>query len=216
MITPEMNFRKNIQLSASDLNEAEKLAETVNEELSCLVREAYDEDSTVQYEQLENGNYQYHISNDSFTGMIELVTGWDMQQKEGENIKFMALNSSGAGGSRYFKDSKKTLEALPDYGYYGGMLSGAILGFAICMLYAIQTEVMDATFYAVFTIIAGWLGSMAGKFIGNRLYDKKYDSVTSRAMENKEFLGSAARWLSLTGEVEKLLDKVKKEDSEAA
>jgi uncharacterized membrane protein YeaQ/YmgE (transglycosylase-associated protein family) len=213
MIRPEMSFRKNIQLSIVDLDKAKDFAERANEKVGKLVDQVFGpSDLNVTYQQEANGNYQYRMENETFSGFFELVVGWDMQMSGKISTKFMALNSSGDAGNKGYKKSKKTLEALPDYGYYGGMLTGAIAGFTASMLYAMETESLDATSYAVFTIIIGWIGSMVGKFIAGKVYNKRFDSVNVKAMEDQAFLRSASKWLTFDNEVNDLMDWLLQED----
>ena len=217
MIRPEMDFRKNIQLSITDLDEARDFAEKANKQIGSLAKSYFQSPQfDLVAEKLPNGNFLYKVNSLSFAASFELVVGWDMQLHGNKNVKFMALNFSGDGYNKGYRISKKTLEKMPDYGYYGGMFAGGALGFAASMIYAVYTEALDATFYAVVMIIMGWLGSIVGKFIAGKVYNKRFDTVHVRAMDDNDFVQCAAKWLSFQEEIIELMKRLLAEDKAAA
>ena len=150
MIRPEMDFRKNIQLSITDLDQARTFAEEANNRITQLAKQTFvDKKFNLDFQKKDNGNFGSYIEAGKFKSDCELVVGWDMQLHNGENVKFMALNFSGEAYNEGYRNSKKTLDKLSDYGYYGGMFAGGAIGFAASMIYAVYTEALDATFYAV-------------------------------------------------------------------
>lgn len=213
MISPQMDFRKNIQLSISDLNEAKNFAHSVNTRISQVIQETFPSQqfNSSCYE-LENGNIVHKIENSAFEGTFEIVVGWDQKNIDGQNRKFMALNTSGKGENRSFKEKEPSIQKLPDKGYYGGALIGGGIGFAVCMLYAMETDDFNMILFFVVILVSGWIGLKIGSIIGNNLLDKAYDNAQAEAMGNQEFLQSAGPWLAFTEKIEALMDQVHAED----
>ena len=208
-----MTFRKNIQLSISDLDEAKMFANKTNERFKSVVSETFPQESfSVDFHKQENGNLVYNISNDSFTGKFEIVVGWDQKNIDGQNLKFMALNTSGSGENASFKSKETAIQKLPDKGYYGGAIAGGALGFGICMAYAVSSDDFNVILFFIFILVTGWIGLKIGSVIGNQMQDKAYDKAQAEAMSDQLFLQSAGPWLAFTDKIEKLMDQVLAED----
>ena len=213
MISHQMNFRKNIQLSISDLEKAKSFALSVNDRFNSTINQTFPEDNfEVDFEELENGNFVYEISNNSFVGKFEIVVGWDQKNIDGKNVKFMALNTSGKGESKAFKEKEEAITKLPDKGYYGGALAGGGIGFGVCMWYATSSDDFNVILFFIFIIVTGWIGLKVGSIMGNSMQDKAYDKAQAEAMNDQLFLQSAGPWLAFSDKVVEIMDQVLEED----
>lgn len=213
MISHKMHFRKNIPLSISDLNEAKEFAVSVNDRFKKLIAEIFPDSSfKVDFNELGNGNLVYDISNDSFEGKFEIVVGWDQKNVDGQNMKFMALNTSGNGENAAFKRKEPAIQKLPDKGFYGGALAGGAIGFGICMWYAMESDDFNMILFFITMIVTGWIGLKIGSIVGNKMLDKAYDKAQEEAMSDQKFLQSAGPWLAFSDRVNELMDQVLAED----
>ena len=216
MISHQMSFRKNIQLSITDLNEAKAFASKVNERFKLAVNNAFPQTNfSLNFEEMENGNFVYTVSNDSFIGKFEIVVGWDQKNINGKNVKFMALNTSGCGENIAFKNKELSIQKLPDKGYYGGALAGGGIGFGICMWYASESDDFNIILFFIFMIVTGWIGLKIGSILGTRMQDNAYDKAQTEAMNDQLFLQSAGPWLAFSEKVEEIMDLVLEEDQNA-
>jgi len=208
-----MTFRNNIQLNVDDLGAAKAFAAKANEKFSSLISETFPlSNFKVTFNELKNGNMSYEITNDAFTGLFEIVVGWDQKNIDGENRKFMALNTCGKGENSAFKRREPAIQKMPDYGYYGGAVTGGMLGFALCMWYAMQSDDFNMILFFIVMIVTGWIGLKIGSVIGNNLQDKAYDKAQTEAMSDQLFLQSAGPWLAFTDRVDKLMQILAAED----
>ena len=213
MISPQMTFRKNIQLPITDLEEAKRFARTTNEKFLAIVKESFPESLfSTYYEEKENGNLVHSVANDSFEGVFEVVVGWDQKNIDGQNVKFMALNTSGRGESISFMHKEQSIRKLPDKGYYGGALAGGLLGFIVSMLYAYESDDINLLMFFVVMIVTGWIGMMTGSVLGNKMLDKLYDKAQAEAMNDQLFLQSSGPWLSFTEKIENKMDEILEAD----
>jgi hypothetical protein len=213
MITPDMSFLKSIQLSVSDLDEAKLFGEGVSVKIKDAMNQSFpDGDVDCESSVTADGTYLYSMGNASLKGRTKLVVGWDMKNINGENIRFMAINYSGKAGHQSFLASKETIEKLPNYGYFGGMLLGALVTFAACMVYAYYTEALDVFFFAILILLGGWLSSKVGEKVGEFVFDKRFDTATASAMGDQLYLKSAAQSLAFNQAVTSILDGALEED----
>lgn len=209
MISPQMLFRKNIQLSISELKQAKAFAHQVNECFVEIVKDSFPEELfNISFKKLENGNLVHTVSNEAFEGVFEIVVGWDQKNIDGQIQKFMALNTSGKGESRSFKTREPSIQKLPDKGYYGGALSGGLIGFAICMWYAYESDDINMIMFFIVMLVTGWLGMKIGSILGSYLQNKAYDKAQSQAMSNELFLKSSGPWLAFSEKVNLKLDEI--------
>ncbi len=217
MISHQMNFRKNIQLSINDLNGAKAFALEVNERFKKAVNESFPTETfRIHFSERKNGNLVYEIKNESFDGIFEIVVGWDQKNIDGKNVKFMALNTSGRGESTSFLDKEESIRKLPDKGFYGGALAGGGIGFGICMWYASESDDFNIILFFIFMIVTGWIGLKAGSIIGNKMQDKAYDKAQMEAMNDQLFLQSAGPWLAFSDKIVEIMDQVLTEDQSNA
>ena len=213
MISHQMAFRKNIQLSFTDLEEAKSFANKVNERILYLIKETFPASLfKSSFEELKNGNLLHKIENDSFIGTFEVVVGWDQKNIAGQNQKFMALNTSGKGENKSFKEKETGIQKLPDKAYYTGAIAGGGIGFAVCMLYAMETDDFNMILFFIVMIVTGWIGLKIGSIVGNKMHDKAYDKAQKEAMEDKLFLQSGGPWLAFSEKIDELMDDVLAED----
>ena len=216
MISHQMSFRKNIQLSITDLNEAKVFASKVNDRFKMAVNDSFPQtDFSLNFEEMENGNFVHNISNESFVGKFEIIVGWDQKNIDGKNVKFMALNTSGRGENVSFKNKEAAIQKLPDKGYYGGALTGGGIGFGICMWYASESDDFNIILFFIFMIVTGWLGLKIGSILGVSMQDKAYDKAQTEAMSDQLFLQSAGPWISFSDKVEEIMDQVLEEDKKS-
>lgn len=216
MISPQMSFRENIQLSISELDEAKAFAHDINDKFSSIIKESFPEKLfQTDFQELNNGNMLHNIYNDSFKGTFEIVVGWDQKNIAGQNIKFMALNTSGRGEAISFSKKEPSISKLPDKAYYAGGIGCALAGFALCMWYAQESDDFNMILFFVVIIVIGWIGLKLGTFFGTRLQDSAYDRAQAEAMNDQLFLQSGGPWLAFSEKISILMKKTAEENSTA-